>query len=105
MIRFSFNDEPYDSGAINDMYDILVIDYESDGYNGYGCAVGIKGEYVDIYNLSHCSCYGPFDDGPNQISLKTYMESALVDVPDNVYRKSVELLEAFNQSKQSQNNQ
>lgn len=70
MIRFDFNDTPYSSSYDDnyvdlDEFDILVTDYVQDYYDG----------------------------GPECMSLKNYLENAMVSVPDNVFRKSIELLE------------
>lgn len=97
MLEFHFDEEV----SVPDNYEVFVSDYHIDSYEGYGEAVGIKDGYAYIYNLSHCSCYGPIDDGPHeQIPLDTYINSALVSVSDNVYKKSIELL---NQKEQNGN--
>jgi hypothetical protein len=44
---------------------IFVSDYESDYYEGSGTAILLtEDNRVEIYNLGHCSCYGPLDYGP-----------------------------------------
>lgn len=74
-------------------YDVLITDYEIGDYCGSGEAVGIKGNTVDVYNLSHCSCYGPFDNGCGNPSasytLSEYTTSAMVAVGDRIYRESL----------------
>ncbi len=47
-------------------YDFVIVFYENYGYEGGGIALGFKADgTVDKYNLSHCSCYGPHEAGPN----------------------------------------
>lgn len=40
----------------------IVHDYEYSDYSGGGYAVCKCGDELLIYNLGHCSCYGPLDD-------------------------------------------
>lgn len=41
----------------------VVYWYETGDWDGSGEAVGYKDGLLYIKNLSHCSCYGPMDDG------------------------------------------
>jgi hypothetical protein len=49
----------------------LVTDYKSGDYDGEGRALGRRatGEFVE-WDLSHCSCYGPFEHRPVEVSLE-----------------------------------
>lgn len=49
-----------------------IYHYEYAWYNGSGCAIGIQkdDDMICVYDLGHCSCYGPCDDGPNEIISK-----------------------------------
>lgn len=97
MVEFHFDEEV----SAPDNYEVFVSDYHMDYYEGGGEAVGIKNGYAYIYNLSHCSCYGPTDGGPEEeIPLDRYMTNAMISLSDNVYRKSIELL---NQREQNGN--
>lgn len=96
MLEFHFDEEL----SVPDNYEVFVSDYHRGWYDGYGEAIGIKDGHAYIYNLSHCSCYGPTDDGPEEeIPLDRYMNNAMISLSDNVYRKSIELL---NQRQQMQ---
>lgn len=59
------DDMPYDSDSFINNSLIFVTDYDSDIYDGRGYALvqNMEGA-VELYNLSHCSCYGPLDSGP-----------------------------------------
>ena len=61
----SMGNVPCDAqGIINDS-DVFVTDYESEIYSGYGFAlVQRKNGNIELYNLSHCSCYGPMEHPP-----------------------------------------
>jgi hypothetical protein len=55
-------EEPY-SKLSND-YIWVVTEYESYTYEGNGDAVAKhKNGELHYYNLGHCSCYGPFENG------------------------------------------
>ena len=49
--------------------DVLIHCYHDGGYDGHGVAVYLdnKGDW-HLDEISHCSCYGPFDEGFNKIS-------------------------------------
>lgn len=48
-----------DKKEINKKYDFYVYWYEYMCYEGQGLGVGVVDGSVDVYNLGHCSCYGP----------------------------------------------
>ncbi len=41
--------------------DWMVYFYKNEGYDGSGEAVAGKDELIYLWDLSHCSCYGPLD--------------------------------------------
>lgn len=53
--------------------DFVVTDYSFYGYDGSGVAIGVKDEKLYECGLSHCSCYGPGEDGFNEISMETFL--------------------------------
>lgn len=46
--------------------DLVVSEYEIGDYCGSGEALVYRKGLVEYWNLSHCSCYGPFDGGPTR---------------------------------------
>jgi hypothetical protein len=61
MIEIHLRDEPY--GGLSDDYVWIVTEYECGDYDGNGDAVAKhKNGELHYYNLSHCSCYGPFEN-------------------------------------------
>ncbi len=75
-------DEAYDEPSNNIDYKWLVYWYEVRDYCGDGQAValGVDGRLY-YYDLSHCSCYGPFDEfGKNRasISVQDYLNATSV---------------------------
>lgn len=53
-------------------YEFLVTDYENGGYDGCGTAYALKEGEVIEFNLSHCSCYGPFESTHKNYSLDEF---------------------------------
>lgn len=53
-------------------YEWLVHWYDGGCYEGSGEAVGYKDGNLYIYNLSHCSCYGPLEGSPTIVSVEKY---------------------------------
>lgn len=79
----------------DDDYVWLVTDYHDWGYEGSGEAVGLRvdGQTLDIWNLNHCSCYGPFDNSFETITVDQFRESVLDGVESNsLTEKVLELL-------------
>lgn len=76
-------DVPYDLPEADDRFEWIVHYYEDGGYDGSGDAVGLNKEDGLLYvkNLSHCSCYGPFDGGMDSGDKHT-VESFLGDKDD-----------------------
>jgi hypothetical protein len=65
----SLNDETYgdelDSVGSYDYTDFIYLYYEG-CYDGSGYGIGIHPDKsFDVWDLSHCSCYGPLDSGPS----------------------------------------
>ncbi len=63
-----------------DHYEWLVYDYwDQDGYSGDGEGVALgKDGLLYVYNLGHCSCYGPFDSFGSHdggITVEKYLET------------------------------
>lgn len=57
---------PYDSdlGKFDNVIGAVTL-YEDHGYEGSGWIIAFTGEHYLVGSLSHCSCYGPFDDFPH----------------------------------------
>lgn len=51
----------YDFDELPKEIEWVVYDYEHEPYEGSGYAVAKFGEALLVYNLGHCSCYGPLD--------------------------------------------
>ena len=96
-------DVPYDLPSEDDStYVWLVFDYEDGGYDGQGTAValGVDG-LIYVKDLSHCSCYGPFDGfgygkwSPG-VTIMEYMRPKDsvhdMDIVDVIHQKVVKLL-------------
>ena len=62
---YCLNHEAYDEYCFEgckDQYEWLVYWYESGYYDGQGQAVALRKDgLLELYDLGHCSCYGPFD--------------------------------------------
>lgn len=77
----------------------LVYDYEYGYYEGNGTAYALRkdGKLFE-FSLSHCSCYGPEDDFPNngdEVSIKSVLkpiESAIDERSNPIVDKLRELL-------------
>ncbi len=56
-------------------YRWAVCHYTNGGYEGHGymVAMGTDGRLY-VWNLSHCSCYGPLDDGPTITTVSEYLK-------------------------------
>lgn len=65
MREYHNNDDPGSYGL--SYYDTVITDYQSGSYDGSGEAFCIYDKegvtMIDVYNLEHCSCYGPWDNG------------------------------------------
>jgi len=85
-------------------YDWVVYWYENYGYDGSGEAVGLLDgrRVLEIFDLGHCSCYGPLEDWQygkwRVVSVREFMASREEVLCHwerlEVSRKVVELLEA-----------
>lgn len=63
MIRYDLHDEPVGFYNIEN-YKWLITDYYNGSWDGTGDALACTTKNIlESYNLSHCSCYGPFDNG------------------------------------------
>lgn len=90
MLQVHLNDDP---GQPDEELQWLISDYKSGSWEGSGSAVGFDGVDLLLYNLGHCSCYGPFDGGfngygPDKISVERYKETrhdALCEVEDKFH--------------------
>lgn len=91
------DEDPYIGGEFDDA-DIVVTKYETGSYCGSGDALALRGGNVEYWNLGHCSCYGPFDGGPDETmsldDFKKQNESAACSWPDDVAAKFLELVAA-----------
>lgn len=62
----ALNDElsEYDLAFDHNLYKKIVYYYTSEAYEGYGELIALSNEnMLYVYNLSHCSCYGPMENG------------------------------------------
>lgn len=77
MKKYCLSEELYDWDwrSLEKDYVWVVYHYENYGYEGEGELVGFDGENLDIYQLGHCSCYGPLDSSPETISKDKYLNS------------------------------
>lgn len=64
MKQINLKDDPGSYGLNYEGVDLVVTKYESGYYDGSGEAIVLRGDNVEIYNLGHCSCNGPFEYGP-----------------------------------------
>ena len=65
MIVIHLNDSTYGAWNIDDPKLLLVVtNYEIGDYCGSGDALLYRDGMIEYYNLGHCSCYGPFENGP-----------------------------------------
>lgn len=87
----------YELDCIGNDYDWFVYFYESGSYDGCGEAVGCKDGFLYIYNLDHCSCFGPTEGNPEKVSVDKVFASDDVLGTDitrkDVKDKVAELLE------------
>ena len=80
MIEYCLNDILSESDLKNfEDFNWIVHNYENGTYDGVGYAVALKDTTLYVYNLGHCSCYGPFDDGSqgfiNSFSVQDFLTS------------------------------
>ena len=64
--------------TVDEELDLVVTDYTAGSYDGSGDALGYSSKSNRVYhwNLSHCSCYGPFDGGPMEYLLEDFLDFA-----------------------------
>lgn len=98
MEQHDLNENAYISSRYNtDDYVWIITDYITGDYYGDGEALGLRkdGKY-DIWNLGHCSCYGPFEEGPvNTVSHEALFGDLVTlccEVGPEVLAKAKELL-------------
>ena len=65
----------YDFEYIGNDYEWVVYHYENWGYEGDGELVAYDGDILHIYQLGHCSCYGPLEGSSEAISKEKYLNS------------------------------
>ena len=64
MIEYCLNDTLCESRLKDfESFDWIVHNYKIGDWCGDGCAAALKDSILYIYNLGHCSCYGPFEFG------------------------------------------
>ena len=57
------NDTAYDEGNLQECgVQFAIYYYEAEQYEGLGTCLAYKDGKWYTHNLSHCSCYGPFDE-------------------------------------------
>jgi len=67
--------QDYDFECIGDNYEWVVYHYENYGYEGDGELIAYDGDILHIYQLGHCSCYGPLEGNCDAISKEKYLNS------------------------------
>jgi hypothetical protein len=80
-------------------YEWLVYNYEYEGYGGGGDGVMLKNGNLYYMNFSHCSCYGPTDDGWEKIGSAQFLDGCVTSSPcdcADVDAKVRELLTSVN---------
>lgn len=85
----------------DDRYEWVVYEYTEDWYEGYGEAVALRKDgLLCIFNLGHCSCYGPLDEWPNPGEVQTVqdyirpIESAIDERSNPIVEKIRELVQS-----------
>jgi len=92
----------YDFNGLSENYqkDIkwIVYDYQRSSYEGAGFAlVCWKDGKIDLFNLSHCSCYGPTEKAPYE-SWNSWEEilkdsgDVTFSVPRDIWKRVLELV-------------
>lgn len=67
-----------------------VAAYFEDGYDGGGEAIFFKDGKLDLYNLGHCSCYGPVETPVDTFTVEEFLSgdimkgSSIKEVNDKV---------------------
>ncbi|MCE5269526.1 MAG: hypothetical protein LLG00_16745 [Planctomycetaceae bacterium] len=87
------SDDPDISGD----YDWVVHNYDAGDWSGSGTAAAYKDGQLFMWNLGHCSCYGPTDDGPQVVDAASIDWSSLhslAELDNDVRVKVEELLSA-----------
>lgn len=85
MLQINLNEDP---GQPEGELFWFITDYESGCWDGCGAAVGFDGVDLLVYNLGHCSCYGPLEGGPDKLSVERYKETrhdALCEIEDKFH--------------------
>lgn len=85
MLQVNLNEDP---GQPEEGLIWFITDYEYGNYDGSGSAVGFDGTDLLVYNLGHCSCYGPLESSPDKLSVERYKETrhdALCEVEDKFH--------------------
>lgn len=81
--------------------------YECGSYEGSGEAFFGGGGKFWVKSLGHCSCYGPWDDTPSEITRKELLEMHLIGDGDRIklLRKAIYPLirESLNDSSENGN--
>jgi hypothetical protein len=75
----------YDLGYLSEDYEWLTYAYYVDTYEGGGEAVAYKDGKLYIYNLGHCSCYGPLEGSPDVMTVEEWLNNNNVLNPDIHY--------------------
>lgn len=103
MQKYSVGIDELNDGELFDLeensdIDWIIYDYEDYGYEGSGWAlVRNKNDIYLLYNLSHCSCYGPLDN-TYIVRYNSWTEitanscHALFEVPENIWQKAQEIM-------------
>lgn len=102
MVEYHLNEDPYCSGLEKYGVQVVVTDYETGDYCGSGDALLLyEDNTVMQISLSHCSCYGPMEDGERksgEMTLEQFREqNAEVTSPwsDKLGAKFLELVDGL----------
>lgn len=75
---YNLKDDP---GCCSMRYDWIVTYYTRVPYEGNGEAIAKLGDKLYYWNLGHCSCYGPFDDNPEEIDISDITSNNIHNSP------------------------
>lgn len=89
---YCLNDEAYGNDWDEDQFEWMAYWYECGCYEGNGEAVALgKDGFLYHEPLSHCSCYGPFEDGPDKLCSVEEFLGSLDQVHGYVSEKGLEI--------------
>lgn len=88
-------ESPKDFDYCPQEWEWCVIEYDVDGYEGSGHAVMKVGDWLNVWSLSHCSCFGPGEQRPEMYSIETWNSIYIIhglDLPHSIMQHVCKLL-------------